>query len=106
MSEINLGALTAETQKIRKGIDANYDTEKASGERIIPTDDKGEDVAVTRIVLTEANRKNLDILRLSSPDTALSRTELVNRIIAQYFEDHSDVITTNIKSLLRDIEAR
>ncbi|MDY3119419.1 hypothetical protein [Porphyromonas somerae] len=99
MQELNLGALTTSVQKSSsgEGQEANPTTKKKSSNA------KSEAYSSSRIQLSEENRDRIDLLRLSDGIDVTSRTQLVNAIIAEYFDEHSENISASIKSLLEKL---
>lgn len=98
MSDINLGALTSSVQR---GIADNNNrgketlaNQKSIKEYTPPA------YGLCRVQLTEENRKRIDLMRISDEVESVSRTQIVNQIIAQYFDENSESISSNIKDVL------
>ena len=127
MPELNLGALTSAVQN---GGDLSTDylakdkedfsvedrmyaslTEKTEGKETESNRDSGApldedqsaakvDQRISRVELTPDNLRKLDFLRLSKEGTPIPRSKLVNDIISQYLNEHTDELKTNVKAML------
>lgn len=58
------------------------------------------DQRISRVELTPDNLRKLDFLRLSKEGTPIPRSKLVNDIISQYLNEHTDELKTNVKAML------
>ncbi len=98
MNDINLGALTTSVQ--RGGLTNNdREKEELTSSKSIKEDDP-QTYSLCRVQLTEENKKRIDLMRISDEIEFVSRTQIVNQIIAQYFEANSESISSNIKNVL------
>lgn len=101
MQEINLGALTTAVQKAEKinKSSVTLHVKKKNNEE----DKTDNNYSSCRIQLSEENKARIDLLRFSDDIEFESRTQIVNMIIARYFEEHSQNISLSIKSLMKKL---
>lgn len=99
MHDIKLGALTSSVQKSSSG--ETEETIRPSKKQSLEL--KPEAYSSSRIQLSEENKARIDLLLLSEDIKFRSRTQLVNVIIAQYFDEHSETISSSIQSLFEKL---
>lgn len=101
MQGINLGALTTAVQKADKH--NKKETPIKVENKSLEEESPDNNYTNCRIQLSEANKERIDLLRFNDDIEFKSRTQLVNVIIARYFDEHSQNISSSIKSLMKKL---